>query len=426
MMGSMRTVRATATAPTRIGAGTRRLRDYSLWSFYALYALWPLVLAGVVAGLERITAWTLATLAVQTVLAFCSALTLRDLVDAAVDGRPARTRFLLSDLGLYAASLVFAVLGFTPSELAMSPVTLALILPTLGLLSAFPGWRSAAAGLVGTGLVVGGTGLAHFLHPVPGVNVGAVLIAAAMPTALLLLFLVPAMRWSISVLESVGSQERLDLMRADLAVAEERLRIARDLHDLFGRTLTAVALKSDLAAELAEAEGAPRAAAEARAVQELADSALREVRATLAGYRTPDLGAEVAGAASLLASAGVGVRIVGDPSSVPDPAAPLLALVVREAATNIVRHSRATSALLRFEVVDGLARAEMTNDGAPDALADSDGSGLASLRARLEDEGGTLDWSAGAGGFRLTATAPADSGSHPDGAAPGAARGSAR
>ncbi len=291
MMGSMRTVRATATAPTRIGAGTRRLRDYSLWSFYALYALWPLVLAGVVAGLERITAWTLATLAVQTVLAFCSALTLRDLVDAAVDGRPARTRFLLSDLGLYAASLVFAVLGFTPSELAMSPVTLALILPTLGLLSAFsstfPGWRSAAAGLVGTGLVVGGTGLAHFLHPVPGANVGAVLIAAAMPTALLLLFLVPAMRWSISVLESVGSQERLDLMRADLAVAEERLRIARDLHDLFGRTLTAVALKSDLAAELAEAEGTPRAAAEARAVQELADSALREVRATLAGYRTP-------------------------------------------------------------------------------------------------------------------------------------------
>lgn len=68
----------------------------------------------------------------------------------------------------------------------------------------------------------------------------------------------------------------------------------------------------------------------------------------------------------------------------------------------------------------------MTNDGAPDTPADSDGSGLASLRARLEDEGGTLDWSAGAGGFRLTATAPADSGAHLDGAAPGAARGSAR
>lgn len=413
MMGSMRTERANPSAPTRIGSGTRSLRNYSLWSYYALCAIWPLTLAGFVADQRVITGWTLAALGAQALFSLVCAFVMRSLVDAAVDGREPRVSSLPGVFALYAVCLALTIAGFLPSEAEMSPVTLALLLPTLGLGSAasalLPGRRAIAAAAAGTAIVLAGTGLSRVLHPIEGSSTAALLTAAALPTALTLVALISSIRWTISILVSVGSQERLDLMRADLAVAEERLRIARDLHDLFGRTLTAVALKSDLAAELAEAEGAPRAAVESRSVQALADSALKEVRATLAGYRTPDLGAEVAGAASLLTSAAVDVRVLGDPSSVPDPAAPLLALVVREAATNVVRHSRATSALLRFEVADGLARAEIRNDGAPDARADSDGSGLVSLRARLEDEGGTLDWSAEAGTFRLVATAPVHS-----------------
>ncbi|PID98184.1 MAG: two-component sensor histidine kinase, partial [Actinomycetales bacterium] len=257
--------------------------------------------------------------------------------------------------------------------------------------------------VLGTVVIAAANWIAHQLHPVADAQIPAIMITSTLVNFLVLAAFPPMMKSSFTILADIDIQQRLDLMQADLAVAEERLRIARDLHDLFGRTLTAVALKSDLAAELAEAEGAHKAAIESRAVHELADNALKEVRATLAGYRAPDLAAEVAGAANLLTSAGISVRVIGEPQLVPDDIAPLLALVVREAATNIVRHSTANTAMIRISVTAESTTLEMVNDGLSTRVPSADGSGLESLRSRLEDEGGTLEWGITNGQFQVIA-----------------------
>ena len=238
-----------------------------------------------------------------------------------------------------------------------------------------------------------------------------------------MLVLMPmATRWSFAILSSVRAQEDLDLMRADLAVAQERLRIARDLHDVFGRTLTTVAVKAELAAALADAEEAPRAAAESRNVRALADDALKEVRAVLAEYRRPDLATELAGAHSLLASAGIATRTIGE-TAIPVWAAEPLALVLREAVTNVVRHSEARSCTIRVALDDDGAALTVTNDGARDPAAEAGSadaitlaapgpthkgtaSGLASLSERIEAVGGTLAAHRKRDDFTVTARVP--------------------
>ncbi|MDO5080133.1 sensor histidine kinase [Buchananella hordeovulneris] len=231
----------------------------------------------------------------------------------------------------------------------------------------------------------------------------AVIVPTTISATVASLILVGSYRWTLSVLDTVVEQEQLDAVRTQLAVAEERLRIARDLHDVFGRTLTAVAVKSDLVAELADLEGAPRAAAEAQAVKTVADNALREVRAVLAEYRRPDLGTELAGARALLASAGVEARLIGDPADVPAWAVEPLALVVREGATNLVRHSDASWAKFVVEVGE-VVRLTLTNDApaAPTPGA-TRGSGLTSLASRLQAMGGRVSWEHTGHEFRLTA-----------------------
>ncbi|RRD44953.1 sensor histidine kinase [Buchananella hordeovulneris] len=231
----------------------------------------------------------------------------------------------------------------------------------------------------------------------------AVIVPTTISATVASLILVGSYRWTLSVLDTVVEQEQLDAVRTQLAVAEERLRIARDLHDVFGRTLTAVAVKSDLVAELADLEGAPRAAAEAQAVKTVADNALREVRAVLAEYRRPDLGTELAGARALLASAGVEARLIGDPADVPAWAVEPLALVVREGATNLVRHSDANWARFVVEVGE-VVRLTLTNDApaAPTPGA-TRGSGLTSLASRLQGLGGKVTWEHTGHEFQLTA-----------------------
>lgn len=231
----------------------------------------------------------------------------------------------------------------------------------------------------------------------------SVIVPTAISATIASFILVGSYRWTLSVLDTVVEQEQLDAVRTQLAVAEERLRIARDLHDVFGRTLTAVAVKSDLVAELADLEGAPRAAAEAQAVKAVADNALREVRAVLAEYRRPDLATELAGARALLASAGVETRIIGDPADVPAWAVEPLALVVREGATNLVRHSDANWARFVVEVGD-VVRLTLTNDApAAPTPGTTRGSGLTSLASRLQALGGKVTWEHTGHEFQLTA-----------------------
>ncbi|MEL7976430.1 histidine kinase [Isoptericola sp. F-RaC21] len=239
-------------------------------------------------------------------------------------------------------------------------------------------------------------------------------VVVGVMTYVFVLFWAGSVRLSMWVLEVVRELDAARQVAARLAVAEERLRIARDMHDVVGRALSAVAVKSDLAAALAR-RGDPRGADQMDEVRALAQESLREVRGVVAGYRGADLATELEGARSVLRAAGVTVRVVGD---VPDLAAPqveALAWVVREGVTNIVRHSDAREA--RIDLADlrtgagGGARElalTVTNDGVRAAAgADGGGAGLVGLRERLAAVGGALDAEARGDRFVLTARVPA-------------------
>lgn len=196
--------------------------------------------------------------------------------------------------------------------------------------------------------------------------------------------------------------------QAQLAVAEERLRFSRDLHDVVGRTLSVVAVKSELAAELAR-RGLDGAAEQMLEVRQIAQDSLREVRTLAVGYRTADLDAELAGARSLLRSAGIDAR-TSQTAELPGPAErEVLAWVVREATTNVVRHSDARWCTL--DIADGEAgtvRLVVANDGiAEGATTPVSGTGLTGLRERLSAVGGRLDVRVDGGTFVLSATVPA-------------------
>ena len=198
-----------------------------------------------------------------------------------------------------------------------------------------------------------------------------------------------------------------------LAVDNERLRFARALHDILGHSLSVMTLKSQLARRLVDADP-ERARAEMEQVEELARRAMAEVRDAVAGYRALSLEEELAGARRALAAAGVRVQV--DAGPVPQEAASLLAWVVREGTTNVVRHSGARECRIRCGVAGDRAFVEVA-DGGPGGerdgrrsapLAERDGGhGLRGLAERLEAAGGTLRGTPlPDGGFMLRAWLP--------------------
>nr|WP_281360175.1 sensor histidine kinase [Isoptericola halotolerans] len=211
------------------------------------------------------------------------------------------------------------------------------------------------------------------------------------------------------IVEVVRELEEASEVAGRLAVAEERLRISRDMHDVVGRALSAVAVKSDLAAALSR-RGDARAADEMDEVRTLAQESLREVRGVVAGYRAADLATEFAGARAVLRAAGITVRAASDVPSLAATQQEALAWVVREAVTNVVRHSRATECRLELEVDDESAVLRVTNDGvaAPRGTTAGlgDGTGLAGLRERLAAVRGTLDTTLDGDRFTVTARVP--------------------
>jgi two-component system sensor histidine kinase DesK len=195
------------------------------------------------------------------------------------------------------------------------------------------------------------------------------------------------------------------------AVAEERLRFARDLHDLLGHSLSLIALKSELARRLSEAD--PRRAAQEMAdVEETARRALAEVRDAVSGYRQVSCAQALAEARAALSGAGIALRQPDRVPTLPGAVDAALGWVVREATTNVLRHSGART--VTVELAEDGVRAELTvsDDGAgtvPDVtvLGRAPGSGLAGLRERVTALGGDL--SAGAvtgGGYRVRAAVP--------------------
>jgi two-component system, NarL family, sensor histidine kinase DesK len=181
---------------------------------------------------------------------------------------------------------------------------------------------------------------------------------------------------------------------ARLKVEEERLRLARDLHDLLGQTLSVITLKSELARGLITEDPA-RCAQELAEIEQVGRTTLREVRKTVAGYRQPRLASELDGAQQLLEAAGIEYSIEELRGELPQPLDAVLAWTVREGVTNVIRHSRAQHYLLRFELDQGWIGVEMLNDraGTEDVGTQhiGQGSGLLGLRERVSGLGGRME-----------------------------------
>ncbi len=194
---------------------------------------------------------------------------------------------------------------------------------------------------------------------------------------------------------------------ARLAVAEERLRFARDLHDLVGHSLSVIALKAELAERIGAADPA-KSAAHVTDIKNVAREALGEVREAVSGYRRPTLVDEFEGARMALLAAGIDADLQRADVALPPDVEALLAWTVREGTTNVIRHSGASTC--RIEVQPGLASAsaEVVDDGSR-APADDEpaGNGLAGLRERAELLAGRVEAGpAPEGGFRLRVTVP--------------------
>ena len=173
-----------------------------------------------------------------------------------------------------------------------------------------------------------------------------------------------------------------------LAQVAERERIARDLHDLLGHTLTVIAIKSELANRLLPIDQA-RAAQEMQEVEQTARKALAEVREAVTGYRSDGIAAEVQRARRTLLAAGVQLTVSVEPVQLSPAQANVLCLALREGVTNIVRHARATAAVLRVETDGASLRLWLEDDGV--GCGSCEGNGLRGMRERVKQAGGAME-----------------------------------
>ena len=189
-----------------------------------------------------------------------------------------------------------------------------------------------------------------------------------------------------------------------LGATAERERIGRDLHDLLGHTLSLVALKSELAARLVERDAAA-AGREMREVERVAREALTQVRSAVSGLRAPQLLAEMASARLLLETVGIAVDTRIDTAELPPVQDAALAMVLREASTNIQRHAAAHCVGIQLMRERGQVRLCIADDGCGGIARE--GNGLAGMRERLAALGGQLQIDSHPGkGTRLCAELP--------------------
>ena len=250
-----------------------------------------------------------------------------------------------------------------------------------------------------------------------GLLVGAIVAATTLTGVVsaqpLLWWLPGAMLVAMTGIGTISREavlERNDLLEAaqdevrGLAATAERERIARDLHDVVGRSLTLIALKADLAARLLPSDGAA-ANDEVRAVAALAREGLADVRAALAGLSGGSLARETAAAEDALRTAGLHVEMRGDAAGLPPGAGSVLAMALREAVTNVIRHADARQCRVTVESDHDRLRLMIEDDGRGGRFRE--GAGLTGMRQRLVAAGGTLAIEPQAPGTRLVATVPA-------------------
>ncbi|MFI6320949.1 sensor histidine kinase [Nonomuraea sp. NPDC050556] len=290
----------------------------------------------------------------------------------------------------------------TPWSLALLIVTAALLVPPLGQL-----WMFVSLFFVVTAL---GCSLPRRWLPFAVVAVVAAVVLS-LGSDLAAFWWIPAQgllfTGAIDAFVRAGEANTalaIERARAErLAVDNERLRFSRDMHDILGHSLSVMTLKSQLAGRLVESDP-PRARAEIGEVEELSRQALAEVREAVSGYRTLSMPDELDNARRVLAAAGVGLEVSSAP--IPADAESLLAWVVREGTTNVVRHSRAVRCEIRLGVEDSEAYVEVADDGRGPG-AQEPGTGLLGLSERLQAMGGTLRSDrAPAGGYLLSARLP--------------------
>jgi two-component system sensor histidine kinase DesK len=212
--------------------------------------------------------------------------------------------------------------------------------------------------------------------------------------------------WGLDV---VMRLDRARSLASELAIARERLRFATDLHDIQGHNLQVIALKSELAERLftIDPQGAARELAQMRTI---AQQALDDTRAVVNDYRTVTVAVEVRNAAAILRSAGIDCAVQVDVSEIPAATGTVLAVAVREATTNLLRHSKATTASIELVTrgadapTGGEYRLTVVNDGASPLR--SGGTGLLGLAERVETAGGTVSTRREGGTFTLEVRIP--------------------
>ncbi len=393
---------------------------YMRWSLYSILGVAPLLaLLAVPGNLQPVApalAWIyLAATVLQTAAAIA---VMRGTLDHALGrGRARPIPLVCLAAATLATLLCVAALPVQADTPGLSIASIA-VTTNLGiaLFSLVPQLRRTTIA-VACLLVAAAVGFVEFGRDSPGHAIISSLSILIMVAAIAVTGRVSA--WMLGVAweldEARGVQSRL-------AVAEERLRFARDLHDTVGRTLSAIAVKSELAAELAgrQHEGA---VAQMQEVRQLAQDSLQEMRGVVVGYRSANLTAELDGARSVLRSADVSTRLLVEATNLPEHVQQVLAWVVREAVTNVLRHAHATHCTIDLAVDDAEpgpnplsgppgsrdrahARLSITNDGVPTVGGSTGGSGLTGLAERLAELEGTLSTRLNAGRFTVEASVP--------------------
>jgi two-component system sensor histidine kinase DesK len=253
-------------------------------------------------------------------------------------------------------------------------------------------------------------------RPATAFRIVGIVLAFLVAETLLLHFPVYFVLYAIVLTLAIGTaniyygqrhQDRRKLALAQheiehLAKVAERERIARDLHDVLGHTLSVIVLKSELASKLADTNP-ERAVQEIKDVERISRDALAQVRATIQGYHSRSLQAEAQQAATALEAAGVAVECDFSPADLPAAHEGVLALALREAVTNVIRHAKATSCTLKLNVVPGGCQLEIHDNGC--GKLTPEGIGLSGMRQRVEALGGKLQREASSG-TRLRITLP--------------------
>lgn len=341
----------------------RRAVQNMVWMYVAGLVFLPFSFSGL-AGLEGTDLAAAIVIVAAISLCFVGSAVVADA------GLAVRIGYVLFQLGLIASSAVYAGWHFTGFGVYLS-IMIAALVP----------WRFSRWALLAWNIFVFVTAL---MLPAPG------------------LLVVPLIGMMIGYSMSLGIEsgrlrkrlgralDRAEQRVSTLAVAAERERIGQDLHDILGHSLTAISVKSGLAAKLIDQD--PAAAKEQMTeVEEITRVALNDVRATASNLREVRLTGEIASAKSVLLAAGIEAHT---PSALPplsDECSQLLGYAVREAVTNVVRHSEATSATIAVdESVLTITDNGIGPGGQETQPRGSGGSGLAGIGHRVDEAGGRL------------------------------------